>query len=48
MGGAWLASHIWEHYMFNQDKGFLEEYYPVLKGAADFCLGWLVEKTAIS
>lgn len=44
MGGAWLASHIWEHYMFNQDKGFLEEYYPVLKGAADFCLGWLVEK----
>ena len=44
MGGAWLASHIWEHYLFNGDKSFLEEYYPVLKGAADFCLGWLVGK----
>lgn len=44
MGGAWLASHIWEHYLFNGDKSLLEEYYPVLKGAADFCLGWLVGK----
>lgn len=44
MGAAWLATHIWEHYLFNQDKEELAEYYPVLKGAADFCLGWLVEK----
>lgn len=44
MGGAWLASHIWEHYLFNPDKDYLERYYPVLKGAAEFCLGWLVEK----
>lgn len=44
MGGAWLASHIWEHYLFDGDRAFLEEYYPVLKGAADFCLGWLVGK----
>ena len=43
MGGAWLASHIWEHYLFNRDKEWLAEYYPVLKGAAEFCLGWLVE-----
>lgn len=44
MGGAWLASHIWEHYLFNKDKMALAEYYPVLKGAAEFCLGWLTEK----
>lgn len=44
MGGAWLASHIWEHYLFNPDKAFLTEYYPVLKGAAEFCLDWLIEK----
>ena len=44
MGGAWLASHIWEHYLFTPDKDYLERYYPVLKGAAEFCLGWLVEK----
>ena len=44
MGGAWLASHIWEHYLFSQDSTFLAEYYPTLKGAAEFCLGWLIEK----
>ena len=42
MGGAWLSTHIWEHYTFSLDKNFLREYYPVLKGAAEFCLGWLV------
>lgn len=42
MGGAWVSTHIWEHYTFSLDKEFLQEYYPVLKGAAEFCLGWLV------
>ena len=42
MGGTWLSTHIWEHYTFSLDKDFLREYYPVLKGAAEFCLGWLV------
>ena len=44
MGGAWTSTHIWEHYAFSQDKRFLREYYPVLKGAAQFCMGWLIEK----
>ena len=44
MGGAWASTHIWEHYLFTGNKDFLREYYPVLKGAAEFCLGWLVEK----
>lgn len=44
MGGAWISTHIWEHYMFSLDKDFLREYYPVLKGAAEFCLEWMVEK----
>lgn len=42
MGGAWVSTHIWEHYTFSLDKDFLREYYPILKGAAEFCLGWLV------
>ncbi|MES2240262.1 MAG: glycoside hydrolase family 95 protein [Bacteroidota bacterium] len=43
MAGAWLSTHIWEHYVFTQDKKFLkEEGYPLMKGAAEFCLGWLV------
>ena len=45
MGGAWLSTHIWEHYTFSLDKAFLREYYPVLKGAAEFCLGWLVNSS---
>lgn len=43
MGGAWVSTHIWEHYSFSLDKAFLQEYYPVLKGAAEFCMNWLVE-----
>ena len=44
MGGAWVSTHIWEHYMFTRDRTFLRQYYPYLRGAAQFCLGWLVEK----
>ncbi len=44
MGGTWLSTHAWEHYVFTQDKRFLKEKgYPLLKGAAQFCLNWLVE-----
>lgn len=44
MGGAWLSTHIWERYLFTQDKDFLKQYYPALKGAAEFCMNWLIEK----
>lgn len=44
MGGAWASTHIWEHYLFTLDKEFLKQYYPVLKGAAEFCMNWMVEK----
>ena len=40
-GGAWLTTHIWQHYLFTGDKQFLTEYYPVLKGAADFLLDYM-------
>jgi alpha-L-fucosidase 2 len=41
-GGAWLATHIWEHYRFTGDSRFLREYYPVMRGAAEFFLDFLV------
>ncbi|MCD7713925.1 MAG: glycoside hydrolase family 95 protein, partial [Prevotella sp.] len=44
MGGAWLSTHIWEHYLFSRNIGDLTEFYPALRGAAEFCLGWLIEK----
>jgi alpha-L-fucosidase 2 len=41
-GGAWLATHLWDHYLFTGDKEFLRQYYPVLKGSAEFFLDFLV------
>jgi len=44
MGGAWLVTHLWEHYSFTKDQKFLsDKAYPLMKGAAQFCLEWLVE-----
>ena len=40
-GGAWLTTHIWQHYLFTGDKDFLARYYPVLKGAAQFLLDYM-------
>ena len=40
-GGAWLTTHIWQHYLYTGDKEFLESYFPVLKGAADFLLDYM-------
>lgn len=40
----WLCQHAWEHYSFTRDKQFLKNVaYPLMKGAAEFCLDWLVE-----
>ncbi len=40
--GAWIASHLWDHYEFTQDADYLRERaYPVLRGAAEFFLGYL-------
>jgi alpha-L-fucosidase 2 len=40
-GGAWLTTHLWQHYLYTGDRQFLESYYPVLKGAADFLLDYM-------
>jgi len=42
-GGAWLSTHIWDHYLYRGDREFLRENYPLLKGAAEFFLDFLVE-----
>ncbi|KAG4431025.1 hypothetical protein IFR05_013483 [Cadophora sp. M221] len=43
LSGAWLCYHIWEHYQFNGDTKFLERMYPVLRGAVEFLVDFLVE-----
>ena len=44
MSGAWLSQHLWEHYAFSGDRTYLRDVaYPMMKGAALFCLDWLVQ-----
>ena len=44
MGGAWLVETLWEHYLFTGDEAYLRQVaFPLMKGAADFCLDWLIE-----
>lgn len=42
-GGAWLCQHLWQHFLYTGDEAFLKEAYPILKGASDFFLHFLVE-----
>lgn len=57
MGGAWLSRHLWEHYLFTGDNKFLQENYPILKGATTYYVdalqkepehGWLVVSPSMS
>ena len=44
MGGAWLVQTLWDHYDYTRNKEYLKETaYPLMKGAADFLLEWLIE-----
>lgn len=43
MGAAWLCTHLWEHYLFTKDEGFLRESYPIMKEAALFFVDFLIE-----
>ena len=56
-GGAWLATHLWQHYLYTGDKKFLADYYDIIKGAALFYVdylklhpqyGWLVCVPSVS
>lgn len=42
-GGAWLCTQLWEHYAFTQDRQYLQEVYPVLRGSVQFFMDFLVE-----
>ena len=56
-GGAWLTTHLWQHYLFTGDKQFLRNHYELIRGAADFLLdymqvhpqyGWLMTVPTVS
>lgn len=41
--GAWLCQHLWEHYLYTQDRKYLRSVYPTMKGAALFFEDMLIE-----
>jgi len=43
VGGAWLTTHLWEHYLYTMDRAYLKDVYPVIKGSVDFFMDFLVE-----
>ena len=46
-GGIWLASDLWQHFLFTGDREFLRgRAYPVLREAAEFFLSYMVEDPA--
>lgn len=44
MGAAWLCTHQWTHYLYTQDKKFLQKAFPIMREAAQFFLDFMVEK----
>jgi alpha-L-fucosidase 2 len=56
-GSGWLCNNLWEHYAFSEDKNYLRDIYPILKGSAQFYssmltpdakTGWLVTSPSSS
>ena len=44
MSAGWLCRHVWEHYEYTLDQDYLRDTaYPLMKGAAEFCLSLLVK-----
>ena len=42
VGGAWLCTHIWEHYQYTRDTAFLKETYPLIEGCVQFFMDFLI------
>lgn len=42
-GAAWLCQHLYNHYLYTQDRAYLERVYPIIKGAAQFFQSTLVK-----
>ena len=42
VGGAWLTNQLWEHYLYTQDRSYLNDIYPVIKGSVEFFMDFLI------
>jgi alpha-L-fucosidase 2 len=44
VAGLWLMQQLYDHYLYDPDPAYLKRIYPLMKGAAEFCLDFLVEE----
>jgi alpha-L-fucosidase 2 len=42
-----LSLHLWEHYLFGLDHKFLREVFPIMRGAAEFFVDFVIEKNGV-
>lgn len=42
VGGAWLCTHLWEHYQYSMDVNYLNQIYSTLEGSVQFFMDFLV------
>lgn len=42
MGGVWILQQLFDHYLYHPDKDYLKRIYPLMKGAAEFMLDFMV------
>ncbi|HWD92009.1 MAG TPA: glycoside hydrolase family 95 protein [Verrucomicrobiae bacterium] len=43
-GSPWLCQHLWDHYLFTEDREFLKWAYPIMRGSALFYSDMLIEE----
>lgn len=41
---AWFCQHLWDRYLFSGDKAYLSEVYPLMRGACEFYLDFLIRE----
>ena len=41
---AWFSQHLWDRYLFSGDKDYLTEIYPLMRGACEFYLDFLIRE----
>lgn len=44
MGGVWLSQHLFDKFEYSGDTEYLRSVYDILRGAAQFCVDFMVEE----
>lgn len=42
LGGAWIMQQLYDHYLYHPEVSYLKRIYPLLKGASEFFLDYMI------